>query len=136
MAREEENRDMRIESGAISVSINKGEATLEGKVGSLQKKKLAEEHAMEVSGVVRVHNKLEVETEGTYSDEKIHSIILGEIDKADNFHLRQFQLEVKDGLVWIKGTVPHYVERKRIIDIIQHIPGVLDIENRVVVNRK
>ncbi len=135
MAREEENRDMRIESGSIKVSVKDGEATLEGKVGSLQKKKLAEENAMDVAGVERVDNQLEVETEGSYSDEKIHAIILGEIKKADNIPVKQLALQVQGGKVSIMGLVARYVQRKRLMEILQHTPGVREIENLVNVSR-
>ena len=135
MAREEENRDMRIESGSIKVSVKDGEATLEGKVGSLQKKKLAEENAMDVAGVERVDNQLEVETEGSYSDEKIHAIILGEIKKADNIPVKQLALQVQGGKVSIMGLVARYVQRKRLMEIVQHTPGVREIENLVNVSR-
>jgi osmotically-inducible protein OsmY len=136
MAIAEKNRDMRIESRSIEVRVLNGEATLKGKVDSLQKKRLAEENALEVTGIERVNNKLEVDTDGNYPDEKLYASILAEIQCDENIHEQQVVLKVNGGRVAIHGRVGSYVARKRIVEIAQHTPGVLEIDNQVVVNQK
>ena len=136
MRTDEGNRDMRIESGSIEVNVFNGEATLKGKVGSLQKKRLAEESALEVAGIERVNNKLEVDTNSSFPDEKIYASILAEIQCDEFLHEQQIELKVTNGRVAIHGIVGSYIARKRIVEIAQHTPGVVEIDNLVVVNRK
>jgi hyperosmotically inducible protein len=133
---EEENRDMRIDSARINVTIREGEATLKGKVGSLQKKRLAEESALSVAGVDKVDNQLKVEGEGEFMDDEVRSFILAELANDGKHNGHQLDIEVNSGKVTLHGLVKNYVDRKNIIAIAQHTPGVVKIDNQIEVNRQ
>ena len=128
--KEIQNQNMRIDTSSIHVSISNGEATLDGKVDSLQKKLLAEKNAMQVAGIYKVINKLKVKAETSYTDDVVRSFILATMEDG-----HQLEIEVVDGRAILKGLVRSYVKRKNIIEIAQHTPGVLEIDNHIELNK-
>jgi hyperosmotically inducible protein len=99
---------------AINVDTRDGAVTLFGAVPSEAAKKAAEEDARKVSGVKTIKNELQVVSEAKQEaveakDEEIQQAVETSINKRPE--LENVDVEVKNGVVRLSGTVPSENDR-------------------------
>lgn len=82
-----------------------------------------------------VINQLEVEADSEMQDDVVRSFILTELSDNGNSNNHQLEIDVVNGYVKLKGLASRYVERKKIVEIALHTPGVVGIKNWIEVNR-
>lgn len=111
----------------IAVRVVEGAVFLEGTVTSREQRRLAGRAAEAVQGVVEVNNLLQV-AEASRSDEEIKTDIIQYLlysPLADN---EDVDVEVKNGVVTLKGEVPHLAYRDALAIDIENIHGVEEVK--------
>lgn len=108
--------DGRTPATAINVDTNRGVVTLFGMVPTSEAKSAAEEDARKVSGVKRVANELQVVAESKQEavkakDEDIEKDVEKAIDARPGLSGSKIEVEVKNGVARLSGTVPSEHDR-------------------------
>lgn len=120
------NQDLLL-SNNIAVRVDEGVVFLEGTVNTRDQRKLAGRAAEAVAGVVEVDNLLQV-VEAPRSDEAIKKDIIQYLlysPLADN---QDIDVEVENGVVTLKGEVPHLAYRDALAIDIENIHGVDEVK--------
>ncbi len=123
--------DSRTPALDINVETHSGVVTLFGIVPSQDAKSAAETDARKVSGVKRVVNDLQVvasakQAEVKARDEDIESEVKKAFEKSD---LKDISVEVKNGVVRLKGTVPSGSRRLDAAVLARSVKGVRAVKD-------
>jgi hyperosmotically inducible protein len=123
--------DSRTPALDINVETHAGVVTLFGIVPSQDAKSAAEADARKVSGVKRVVNELQVvasakQAEVKARDEDIESEVKKAFEKSD---LKDISIEVKNGVVRLKGTVPSGSRRLDAAVLARSVKGVRAVKD-------
>ena len=123
--------DSRTPALDINVETHAGVVTLFGIVPSQDAKSAAEADARKVSGVKRVVNELQVvasakQAEVKARDEDIESEVKKAFEKSD---LKDISVEVKNGVVRLKGTVPSGSRRLDAAVLARSVKGVRAVKD-------
>jgi hyperosmotically inducible periplasmic protein len=115
----------------INVDTWGGVVTLFGIVPSQEAKAAAEADAREVSGVKHVVNELQVvesakQAAGKARDEGLERAVKKAFDAPD---FEDIDIEVKNGVVRLTGTVPNGVRRLEAAEAARTVPGVRSVED-------
>lgn len=132
--------DASIDSGLVDVTVNSGNVTLDGSVGSAAEKSEAETEAWLVPGVESVANKLDVEWwldggtadwEGGWTDEDIQQAIENAL--VMNPRVMSFNVEtrVEDGVATLTGTVDNLEAKRAAEEEAEDTLGVWRVKNYV-----
>ncbi|MDF1812591.1 MAG: BON domain-containing protein [Verrucomicrobiales bacterium] len=112
----------------VTVSVNKGVATLTGQVDSLPVKRLAATTASTIRGVRAVINHLEVKEVAREDD-----TIAGDLSQLYALHHPgrddSFTYKVNDGVVTLTGTVTSFAFRRLAEDMASTVTGVRSVVN-------
>jgi hyperosmotically inducible protein len=123
--------DSRTPALNINVETHAGVVTLFGIVPTQDAKSAAEADARKVSGVKRVVNELQVvastkQAEVKARDEDIESEVKKALEKSD---FRDISVEVKNGVVRLKGTVPTGSRRLDAAVLTRSVNGVRAVKD-------
>lgn len=122
-----------IDSKKINVSVECGQVTLAGSVGSLWQKHNAERITENVSGVIGVKNQLKVEPSRAVTDEDIRTDILSSLVRNSFPDVSMVNVHVKNFVVTLSGTVQDYLAYRAAEDIAGYTNGVVDVNNNLVI---
>jgi osmotically-inducible protein OsmY len=122
-----------IDETDINVNVTAGIVTLKGTVDSFWKKKRAEELALDMRGVLDVTNELSVVPTKGFVDESIAKDIISALERNVNVNVDNIDVEVKEGIVTLTGTVPNWYGFLAAHDAALYTPGVVDVENYLTV---
>jgi osmotically-inducible protein OsmY len=120
-----------IDEKKIEISVRGGLVTLSGSVDALWKRMYVQELASNVTGIFEIKNELSVVPTSAFRDEAIAREIMGAIEKDTSVEIGSINVEVKEGIVRLSGTVKNRCESRDVYSIAMHIAGVKDIENRL-----
>ncbi len=125
--------DSRTPALDINVETHAGVVTLFGIVPSQDAKSAAEADARKVSGVKRVVNELQVVASAKQAEVKARDEdIEGEVKKAfEKSDLNDISVEVKNGVVRLKGTVPSGSRRLDAAVLARSVKGVRAVKDDV-----
>jgi osmotically-inducible protein OsmY len=131
--REELCWDPKVDSAAIAVSASDGEVTLRGTVGSFRQKREAQKAAERVYGVTSVHNELEVRILDKHGrqDADLPGAVLQAM-ALDGLISRSVDAKADSGLVTLTGTAAWQFQREEAEFIAGNVPGVVDVDNQIV----
>ena len=123
--------DSRTPALDINVETHAGVVTLFGIVPSQDAKSAAEADARKVSGVKRVVNELQVVASAKQAEVKARDEdIEGEVKKAfEKSDLNDISVEVKNGVVRLKGTVPSGSRRLDAAVLARSVKGVRAVKD-------
>lgn len=121
--------DLRIRD--LSLSVKSGEVFLEGAVDQLWKKFRAREVAGYVAGVRAVHNHLVVVPSETVLDRVLGEGIEAALERIEPVDAGKVDIEVQDGVVHLKGSVPNQAAMLAAEDAARHAQGVLEVYNEL-----
>ena len=107
----------------INVDTWAGVVTLFGIVPSQQAKAAAEADARKLIGV---HKR--VETEGEVLDEEVARAMKKTYDTP---HFKDIIVEVRNGVVWLTGTVPSWAWHLEAVAVARATPGVRAVEDEL-----
>ncbi len=118
----------------ISVDAEDGVVTLKGDVYSNDQKRLAEDTARSLPGVVSVVNRLEVKAEPKESsDEWIALKVRGSLLYHRNVSLSDTDVHVADGVVTLTGSAETAAEKALAAQYASDIKGVKSVDNKITV---
>ncbi len=145
------NIDSRIESSAkksyvfktylqgddITIHSKDGAVTLTGTVQEESHKALAQETVTNLPGVKSVENKLEVK--GTPPTANSDAWLMTKVKTTLLFHssvsATQTEVEVKDGIVTLRGTVDNLAQKELTTEYARDVEGVKDVNNEMTVTK-
>ncbi|MBK6265590.1 BON domain-containing protein [Marivirga sp. S37H4] len=125
--------DPRIDSSKITVTVQKGVITMEGSVDAFWKRRVAENTAFSISGIVDVNNKLNVVWTNELKDEKIAESIQNALKKSPLVNSAEIIVEVRNGIVNLRGRVSNLISKRVAADKVAYVEGVKGINNQLVV---
>lgn len=118
----------------ISVDAEDGVVTLKGDVYSNDQKRLAEDTARSLPGVVSVVNKLEVKPEPKESsDDWIALKVRGSLLYHRNVSLADTDVQVMNGVVTLTGTAETAAEKALAAQYASDVKGVKSVDNKITV---
>jgi osmotically-inducible protein OsmY len=121
-------QDDAVPSHKIDVSTENGVVTLSGSVDSYQAKLAARDAAESVKGVLAVTNNVKVQPSGQ-SDSEIEQNINLALAADPVTESYEIDVDVKDGVVTLSGTVDSHTEGSVAEKVAQHMKGVRDVKN-------
>ncbi|MFP4522020.1 MAG: BON domain-containing protein [Fibrobacterota bacterium] len=125
--------DPRTLSYDIKVSVENGVATLRGDVASLRSKNSAEEDAENTTGVIAVNNLINVRA-GLVEDKRIAQQVREAILWNPVLERHKVDVMVRNGKVYIYGSVDSYFEKLEATEAASSVNGVGAIDNNIEVD--
>lgn len=113
------------------VEIVDGCVHLHGVASCYEQKRLAGELAARVTGLP-VTNEMRVALSGMAEDERVMQDVTRELARLGQSVAGRVQLDVRDGVVCIRGTARDEHERDTIARVASEVPCVARLENRLV----
>lgn len=117
----------------FNVQVKSGNVTLLGQTDSLHHSTMAGYVASNVRGVKSVTNRIVV-NDNRASDKLIRENIAAVLDdyllESD---INGLGIAVKNGAVTLNGTVSSYEHERHITDVVQRLPGVVSVQNKIVI---
>lgn len=120
-------------AGHIEAIVDNGCVALEGEVGSLSHRRLAEVLVWWRSGCRRVDNRLAVTPPEEDHDNEITDAVRIALEKDPLVHATQLRVGTAAGVVEIRGLVTSEQERKLAINDGWYVPGVWDVVDHIAV---
>jgi osmotically-inducible protein OsmY len=129
---EELHWDPKLDSNAISVSVNDGEVTLRGTVGSFREKRDAEKTAQRVYGARTITNDLKVRllTEHGRDDAEVRGAVLRALH-FDSHIPETIDARVDDGWVTLTGAAAWQYQRAEADYLAGNVVGVLGVDDQI-----
>lgn len=123
--------DPRVSAFDPSVSVRDGTVTLTGVVDNLAAKRAAEADARNTVGVHRVYDLLKVRPEKRPADGRIMRDVQVALSRDPAVNPLEVRVAVRDGVVYLHGTVGTYAEWAAAEDAVARVRGVVDVRNRL-----
>jgi osmotically-inducible protein OsmY len=120
--------DGRINSKAIQVKVDDGQATLSGTVETFTEKGLAENLVASTYGVKAVNNQLIVKPAPT-KDIAVERAVKEAIKSTPALQKNNIQVSVSDGVVTLKGAVEKQIQSQAAEIAAKTAPGVVRVVN-------
>jgi osmotically-inducible protein OsmY len=118
----------------VKVEAKDGVVTLTGTVNDRDQRALAEDTVSDLPGVVRVTNKIQVESEPPeHSDGWIALKVRALLLIRANVSAASTHVEVKDGAVTLTGTAASIAEKELTEAYVKDVDGVKSVKNDLVV---
>ncbi len=125
--------DALVPAGQISVTVADGCITLEGQVDRSQQREAAEQAVLPLIGVRHVENRITIRPMWT-SQELQPEIVLA-LQRHRELHTRRVRVDVRAGVVVLRGRVPSLAERSAIERATWAIPGVTGVVDQITIER-
>lgn len=117
----------------IKSTVSDGWVTLEGKVELLRERADAERTIRRLSGVRGVTNKIEVHP-ATVAADDLREAIEEALERRAEREARRIKVEVHDSQVTVSGRVRSWAEKRAILGIVNHAPGVRAVNENLFVD--
>jgi len=115
--------DVWVPEAGIKSTVSDGWVTLEGEVEILRERADAEKTIRRLAGVRGVINKIEVRPLRVAADD-LREAIEQALERRAEREARRIKVEVDDDQVTISGRVRSWAEKRAILGIVNHAPGV------------
>jgi osmotically-inducible protein OsmY len=115
----------------IDIEINGGIVTLDGHVGSLSHRRLAEVLVWWAAGCELVKNQLRVVPPEQENDGELTDAIRMVLEKDPLVHAGQLAVSARDGTVTLLGYVASSEERRLAVLDTWYVPGVHEVVDRI-----
>ena len=127
-------QDLRLDPFTVEVAADSGYVTLRGTVPTFHQRKLADQDAKNVVGVLGVINLLTVAPE-LRSDQAIARDIQIAIDADSEISGQDIRVRVKNGAVTLTGNVNQPFEKTHAENVVGNIRSVRAIHNELTINK-
>lgn len=122
-------------AGEIDIHAEGGSVCLEGTVGSLTHRRLAEVLAWWTAGCQRVNNRLHVSPAEQETDDELADAIQMVLEKDPLVHAGQLRIAVRDQVVTLQGYLASEEEHRLALMDTWYVPGVHDVVDQVQTRR-
>ena len=123
-----------ISSANVDVQVQNGWVSLEGSIDSYWKKRVAEDLAYTVQGVIGVKNKLQAQSKGL-TDERIAQSIQETVQLRGDIQVKDLGVHVQDGVVTLTGEAETHSDALAASDAAIYTSGVTHVEDQIAVRR-
>lgn len=123
-------------AGQIDIHAEAGAVCLEGTVGSLSHRRLAEVLTWWTAGCQRVNNRLHVTPAEQETDDELADAIQMVLEKDPLVHSGQLRIAVRERVVTMHGYLASDEERRLALMDTWYVPGVHDVVDQVQTPRK
>jgi osmotically-inducible protein OsmY len=125
-------QERNLEEDHITIEVDAdGGVTLRGTLHSLAQRRLAEVLCWWVPGVTDVSNLLVLNPREEDNDEELKDNLVTVMEKDALVNPRKFRIEVRQGVVTLRGQVDSPVERSAAEKDCWYTPGVVDVINEL-----
>lgn len=124
-----------IDASRLDISVDSGLVTLEGSADSFWQKRRAEELVYELTGVMGVRNNIMVVPTENVVDEAIAQDVISALDRNYNVEIDEIDVQVSNGVVTLKGTVPNWIQYYAAEDTANYTRGVISVINEMAVQQ-
>jgi osmotically-inducible protein OsmY len=125
--------DALVPAGQVRVTVADGCITLEGQVDRAQQREAAEQAVQPLIGVKHVENRITIRPMWT-SQELQPEIVLA-LQRHRELHTRRVRVDVRGGIVVLRGRVPSIAERSAIEHAMWSIAGVTGVVDELTIAR-
>jgi osmotically-inducible protein OsmY len=125
--------DIWIPADRIRSSVSDGWVTLEGDVSYLGEREDAERAVRHLKGVRGVTNKIIVSIPKV-EPEEVRQMIEDALERRAEREAKRIHVEVNDRTVSLSGTVRSWAEKRAILGIVSHAPGVRGVNENLFVD--
>lgn len=127
-------RDIRIAHPEhIMISVSNGTVTLTGTVPTALNKSEAASDAWSVPGVIDVHNDLTIIPTLERGDDELEAAVRGDLTRDPALDGRDINVDVRSGIVTLKGTVSNLYQKRVAENDAWGEPGVIDVNDELAV---
>jgi osmotically-inducible protein OsmY len=114
----------------IASTVSMGCVTLEGTVDLLREREDAEEAVRGLRGVCSVRNEIVVD--GRQADPSlIRAAIDGALARHALHEAKHITVSVDDGIVTLTGPVDSFAEKRAVMGLVSHMPGIRAVRDRL-----
>lgn len=121
--------DSSLDTEDIEVLSREGILELEGSVDAHWKIQRAFDLVMGIRGVQDVRNNLAVVPTHNVADESLADQVVKALRRSPLVNEGRVEVEVKNGIVTLNGTVPSWMEVNTAREVVSNTPGTRDIRN-------
>lgn len=125
--------DVWINEGQIKSTVSNGFVTLEGIVEVLRERDDAERAIRGLAGVRGVTNKIEVQP-ARIKAEDVREAIEQALERRAAREARHIRVDVRDGKVTVSGAIRNWAEKRAILGVVSHAPGVRAVDEHLYVD--
>jgi osmotically-inducible protein OsmY len=127
--------DDRIVADQVEIDFENGKVTLNGKVGNLVSKRMAEKKAYQVAGVDEVENVLIVDNKVSNrpEDHDLKETIEKGLYWNDYLDYSNLEVIVEHGIVSLKGSVNALWKKQLATEIAEKVRGTIEVDNKIVI---
>lgn len=123
--------NVRVPDERITSTVSGGTVTLGGTVTALREREDAEEAVRALRGVRGVVDNIVVEPRHV-DLRKVRSAIETALARQAEHEARRIDVSIEHGVVTLTGTVDSSAEKRAVMGIVSHLPGVLAVCDRLV----
>jgi osmotically-inducible protein OsmY len=122
--------DVLVPDQRIASTVADGCVTLEGTVDLLRERHDAERAVRGLTGVREMHNKLVVETREV-DPATVRRAIESALERHACHEAKRIVVDVDDGVVTLSGEVDSWAEKRAVLGLVSHTPGVRAVHDRL-----
>jgi osmotically-inducible protein OsmY len=115
----------------IKITVTDGKVDLSGETDSYWLKERIEDLAASVEGVRDISNQIKVSPVEKSSDSAVKKEIVSALARMEVDGLENIQIDVKDGVVTLSGTVPTWDTAFDLEDTARYTGGVIDVQSKL-----
>lgn len=128
--------DHRVDIKEVTVAVAGHHVTLTGAVDSVAEKRAARQDAESVPGVDGVTDCMTVKNFAAVPDAELVAEVRNALIRDAYVDARQIEVYTQSGEVRLDGAVATYAERKAAADVAWWTPGVINVENLLLVTNE
>lgn len=125
--------DVWVDQSRIKSTVSNGWVTLEGDVSLFRELEDVERLVRRLTGVIGLTNKIEVKPVKIKAED-VREAIEEALDRRAEREARHIKVDVRDGAVKLSGPVRSWAEKRAILGIVSHAPGVRAVEEHLFVD--
>jgi osmotically-inducible protein OsmY len=125
--------DHRVDAREVAVAVTGHHVTLSGAVDSVVEKRAARQDAETVPGVEGVSDEMTVKNFAHVPDEELAAAVHNALLRDAYVDADRIEVYASHGEIRLDGSVPTYAERKAAADVAWWTPGVINVENLLLV---
>jgi osmotically-inducible protein OsmY len=125
--------DHRVDAREVTVAVREAHVTLTGAVDSVPEKRAARQDAESVPGVAGVTDRMTVKNFERVPDDALVAAVRNALQRDAYVNEAGIEVYASGGEIRLDGSVATYAERKAAADVAWWTPGVINVENLLLV---